>query len=74
MITEWRNVVLQSKHQRQFLADVYFQPNQQKKSVIVFAHGFKGFKDWGAFNLAAQHFAAHNFVFVKFNFRIMAPP
>lgn len=63
-----RNIVLESKHQRQFLVDVYFKQNQQKKAVVIFAHGFKGFKDWGAFDLAARYFAARNFVYVKFNF------
>jgi len=68
MITELRNIRLQSKHQRPFLADVYYKANHQKKPIVVFSHGFKGFKDWGAFDLAARYFAARNFVFVKFNF------
>jgi pimeloyl-ACP methyl ester carboxylesterase len=35
--------------------------------TIIFVHGFKGFKDWGAHNLVAQYFAEHNYAYVKFN-------
>jgi len=30
-------------------------------------HGFKGFKDWGHFNLIADTFASAGFVFLKLN-------
>ncbi|HEX5554066.1 MAG TPA: prolyl oligopeptidase family serine peptidase [Chitinophagaceae bacterium] len=36
--------------------------------VIIFSHGFKGFKDWGTFNQLAGWFACKGFCFVKFNF------
>lgn len=67
MIRE-RNVVLQSVHGRAFLADVYYEPTGAAKPVIIFSHGFKGFKDWGPFDLVAETFAAKGFVFIKFNF------
>lgn len=35
---------------------------------VIFVHGFKGFKDWGAHNLVAGYFAAQGFNFLKFNF------
>ncbi|UOQ55523.1 alpha/beta hydrolase family protein [Hymenobacter cellulosivorans] len=54
-------------HARPFAADARFQPTGQPKPVVVFVHGFKGFKDWGHFNVLADYFAAHNFVFVKLN-------
>lgn len=68
MIIKERNIILQSLHQRPFLADVYYDRNREKKPVVVFSHGFKGFKDWGAFDLVAEKFAEAGFVFVKFNF------
>jgi uncharacterized protein len=49
------------------LADV-FVPALEPLGVVVFCHGFKGFKDWGAWNLVAENFANKGFVFVKFNF------
>ncbi len=48
-------------------ADVYMKKNNNKK-LVLFCHGFKGFKDWGAWNLVAEAFAAAGFIFVKFNF------
>lgn len=40
----------------------------KKAPVVVFAHGFKGFKDWGHFHLVAERVAASGLNFVKFNF------
>jgi uncharacterized protein len=48
--------------------DISYIRNNQLKPVVFFIHGFKGFKDWGHFNLLSKHFAERNFVFVKFNF------
>ncbi|MFD2161081.1 alpha/beta hydrolase family protein [Paradesertivirga mongoliensis] len=36
--------------------------------LVVFVHGFKGFKDWGTHQLVANHFAQQGFNFLKFNF------
>ncbi len=63
-----KNVLIHGKHQKDFFADVFYTENQQPKPVIIFSHGFKGFKDWGHFNLIAEAFANKGFVFVKFNF------
>ncbi|TGE29484.1 alpha/beta hydrolase family protein [Hymenobacter metallicola] len=56
-----------ARHARPFAADVRFQPDGRPKPVVVFVHGFKGFKDWGHFNVLADYFAAHGFAFVKLN-------
>ena len=68
MILRERNLILQSKHGRPFLVDVFYKEDGQKKPVIIFSHGFKGFKDWGPFDLVADKFAEAGFVYVKFNF------
>jgi len=47
--------------------DVCFKDNNNKQ-LILFCHGFKGFKDWGAWSLVAKAFADAGFIFVKFNF------
>jgi len=63
------NVKLTSTHnEREFLIDARFLPNNTQKPIILFVHGFKGFKDWGAFNMMADYFANAGFVFVKMNF------
>ena len=36
--------------------------------VVVFLHGFKGFKDWGAWHLVAKYFVEAGYAFCKFNF------
>ncbi len=36
--------------------------------VILFAHGFKGFKDWGFFPYASEQFARRDFAVITFNF------
>lgn len=53
---------------RLMLADLTFDKAHRYAPVILFAHGFKGFKDWGAHNLVADYFAANGFRFLKFNF------
>lgn len=68
MISRMRNIILPSKHDRPFLVDVYCKKDGVKKPVIIFSHGFKGFKDWGPFDLVADKFVEAGFVYVKFNF------
>jgi uncharacterized protein len=50
------------------LMDITYKADAYPKQVVVFCHGFKGFKDWGPFNKIANHFAQQNIVFIKFNF------
>ncbi len=38
------------------------------KGVVVFFHGYKGFKDWGCWNLVARRFAENGWAFFKANF------
>ncbi|QNE38551.1 alpha/beta fold hydrolase [Hymenobacter sp. NBH84] len=54
-------------HTRPFAADARYLPDGQAKPVVVFVHGFKGFKDWGHFNVLADYFARQGFVFIKLN-------
>lgn len=62
------NTILHSARQhRPFIYDARYLPNGQPKRVVIFIHGFKGFKDWGHFNLMANEFAREGFVFVKAN-------
>lgn len=60
--------VVYPEHGRPFTADATYWPDNQPKPIVLFAHGFKGFKDWGHFNLLATYFAKQGFVFIKFNF------
>ena len=63
------DISLVSKHNgRNFKADARLVKDGLPKPVIIFNHGFKGFKDWGPFDLVAEKFAQSGFVFVKMNF------
>ena len=53
---------------RGMLMDLTYDDTNKFAPLIIFAHGFKGFKDWGTHNLLAQYFAEHGFRFLKFNF------
>ena len=42
-------------------------PSDWNKRVVIFVHGFMGFKDWGAWHLVQSYFISHGFAFAKFN-------
>ena len=50
------------------LYDAYYQDSGLAKPVVIFCHGYKGFKDWGAWHLVAEAFSKAGFFFLKFNF------
>ncbi|WP_426477371.1 alpha/beta hydrolase family protein [Chryseobacterium sp. CBSDS_008] len=63
-----KNILLENKETKSFLADAFYQDGKQKLPLVIFVHGYKGYKDWGAWNLMAEKFAEAGFLFVKFNF------
>ncbi|WP_060873248.1 alpha/beta hydrolase family protein [Myroides odoratus] len=52
------------------LADCYWDPAIEKHPLVIFCHGYKGFKDWGAWDLAMQTLAKAGFAAAKFNFSL----
>lgn len=67
MLTRTSFLLTGPRHGRSFEADATYRPTGQAKPVLLFVHGFKGFKDWGHFPLLADFFAEQDFVFVKLN-------
>lgn len=63
-----KNIQIQNPEIRDFLADAYFPETSEKLPLVIFVHGYKGYKDWGAWPLMAEKFAEAGFFFVKFNF------
>ena len=63
-----KNIPVTGIHHKPIVTDVFYCENNQPKPVVIFCHGYKGFKDWGAWNLMAEAFANAGFFFVKFNF------
>ena len=62
-----KNFTIQGFDNRSMLCDLYL-PTNKDATLIIFSHGFKGFKDWGAFNKIATHFQQAGYAFLKFNY------
>ena len=62
------NLKIDGSRKRPIMLDVFYNATGRPKPLVIFCHGFKGFKDWGHFNLIAKTFAEAGFVFCKFNF------
>lgn len=63
-----KELILNSKHSnRPFGVDFRYVSNGEQKPVVLFVHGFKGFKDAMHFNSIADVVAEAGFVYVKMN-------
>lgn len=67
-IIKEQNIIISNPETRDFLADAFYPENGNRLPLVIFVHGYKGYKDWGAWNLMAEKFAEAGFFFVKFNF------
>jgi len=63
-----KNLVLYRESEKPIVWDAYFNANDRQKPLVIFCHGYKGFKDWGAWGLVAGIFLKAGMFFVKFNF------
>lgn len=63
-----KNIEIEGKHKRPILLDLFYMETGVPKDVVIFCHGYKGYKDWGAWDLVAEQFAKNNFAFLKMNF------
>ena len=62
------NIKISGSKDKPILLDAYYINNENPKPIVIMVHGFKGFKDWGHFNVIAHKLAEAEFVVVKFNF------
>jgi len=60
--------ILQRENRKPILLDVSFNKNGKQKPILIFCHGYKGFKDWGCWNVFASNIAKEDLFFLKFNF------
>lgn len=51
---------------RESVYDLSFPDNWNNK-LVVFIHGYMGYKDWGCWNLVQDFFTNNNFSFLKYN-------
>ncbi len=63
-----KNIEVTGNHEKPILTDLFFLNEKNIKPIIIFCHGYKGFKDWGAWDKMGEYFAKEGFFFVKFNF------
>ena len=63
-----KNIPLKGKHQKSIITDLYYQKTNTKKPLVIFCHGYKGYKDWGVFGTMNEVFTSQGFALLKFNF------
>ncbi len=63
-----KDFIITGSNDKPITTDIFFSTYAGKRPVVIFAHGFNGFKDWGNFDLIAKRFAESGFTFLKFNF------
>ncbi|MGB5982673.1 MAG: alpha/beta fold hydrolase [Nonlabens sp.] len=63
-----RNTIIEGENGRPILIDHFHADNEKNLPIVVFCHGFKGFKDWGAWDLMGLAFAKAGYLFIKFNY------
>lgn len=63
-----KDIFLENKETKGFLTDVFYTENGKRQPLVIFVHGYKGYKNWGAWDLMGRKFAEAGLFFVKFNF------
>ncbi len=63
-----KNILIAGYAGKPIATDIFYNGDQGTKPVVIYAHGFNGFKDWANFDIIAKQFAEAGFVFIKFNF------
>ena len=64
---KYKNISLDNGTARAIIYDLFI-PDVPDPELIIFCHGFKGFKNWGPWDLMADHICRSGYAFVKFNF------
>ncbi|MDT7832396.1 alpha/beta fold hydrolase [Flavobacteriaceae bacterium S356] len=67
-MTILQNFPLPGTHHRPIITDLFYKKNRAKKPLVIFCHGYKGYKDWGVFGRMNDAFIDRGFALLKFNF------
>ena len=62
----WSNEIFQGADGKESLIDLIIPENFNGK-LIVFVHGYMGFKDWGCWPMVEQFFVENGYAFCKYN-------
>ncbi|NRB59675.1 MAG: alpha/beta fold hydrolase [Winogradskyella sp.] len=63
-----KNFILHRADKKPILIDTFYNENVKNQPLVIFCQGYKGFKDWGAWNHMAETIAKEGFCLIKFNF------
>jgi pimeloyl-ACP methyl ester carboxylesterase len=61
------NHIFLGAENRKTLLDFQLPETESTNNLILFIHGYKGYKDWGAWNLVQSYFVQHGIGFAKIN-------
>src|SRR5690554_5861048 len=61
------NQIFKGANGRESLIDFQEPDDYEYEDLVVFIHGYKGYKDWGAWNLVQSYFVRNGMAFCKFN-------
>lgn len=62
--------IIINQNNKEILSDFTFLVDKTNMPLVIFCHGYKGFKDWGAWQLAMDELAEQGCFAVKFNFSL----
>ncbi|MCK5125930.1 MAG: alpha/beta hydrolase [candidate division Zixibacteria bacterium] len=63
-----KNLVFTASDSEVIATTAYYPESNQAQGIVVYVHGFKGFKDWGFVPYIGSYLANHNFAAITFNF------
>ena len=63
-----KNSLIKGTHGKPIVSDLYYHKTNTRKPLVIFCHGYKGYKDWGAFDLMSSSFLEAGIALLKFNF------
>ncbi|MBL4710785.1 MAG: alpha/beta fold hydrolase [Flavobacteriales bacterium] len=67
-MTKIRNSWFVGSNSRKSAITLYLNESSKKQALVVFVHGFKGFKDWGHFPMICERIAEKGIAVLAFNF------
>jgi dipeptidyl aminopeptidase/acylaminoacyl peptidase len=63
-----KNFPIPSNYNRPIVTDLFYKKTGMQKPLVIYIHGYKGYKDWGIFGKMNHAFLAEGFALLKFNF------
>ena len=63
-----KNFPIPSNFNRPIVTDLFYEKTGTPKPLVIYVHGYKGYKDWGMFGKMNNAFLTQGFALLKFNF------